>query len=116
MPHTEAKKPTIQVLERAFDRLHGMVTRVGERKAIALVAMALHDQGIEAASFTGSSTDWITNFEHVIGGAGADTMDGSTANNSMTGGGAPRAVTRCATSASAAWSGVMLMRWPVPPT
>jgi chemosensory pili system protein ChpA (sensor histidine kinase/response regulator) len=34
----ELDQTGVVVLERAFDRLHGMVTRVGERKAIALPA------------------------------------------------------------------------------
>lgn len=41
-----------------------MLITGGERKAIALVAMALHDQGIEAASFTGSQAGFVTDTNH----------------------------------------------------
>ncbi len=41
-----------------------MLITAGERKAIALVAMALHDQGIEGASFTGSQAGFVTDTNH----------------------------------------------------
>lgn len=41
-----------------------MLITAGERKATALVAMALHDQGIEAASFTGSQAGFVTDTNH----------------------------------------------------
>jgi aspartate kinase len=41
-----------------------MLITGGERKAIALVAMALHDQGIGAASFTGSQAGFVTDTNH----------------------------------------------------
>ena len=41
-----------------------MLVTAGERKATALVVMALHDLGIEAVSFTGSQAEIITTTEH----------------------------------------------------
>ena len=41
-----------------------MLITGGEIKAIALVAMALHDQGIEAASFSGGQAGFITDTNH----------------------------------------------------
>ena len=42
-----------------------MLITAGERKAIALMAMALHDQGLQAASFTGSQAGFITDTNHL---------------------------------------------------
>jgi aspartate kinase len=41
-----------------------MLLTVGERKAMALLCMALHDLGIDADSFTGSQAGIITDAEH----------------------------------------------------
>jgi aspartate kinase len=41
-----------------------MLITAGERKAIALVAMALQDQGVRAASFTGSQAGFVTDTNH----------------------------------------------------
>lgn len=41
-----------------------MLITAGERKATALVVMALHDLGVDAASFTGSQAEIITTTEH----------------------------------------------------
>ena len=41
-----------------------MLITAGERKAIALVAMALFDQGLEAVSFTGSQAGFVTDTNH----------------------------------------------------
>jgi aspartate kinase len=41
-----------------------MLITVGERKAMALLSMALHDIGIESASFTGSQAGIITDTGH----------------------------------------------------
>lgn len=41
-----------------------MLISVGERVSIALLAMALHQKGIEAISFTGSQSGIITTSEH----------------------------------------------------
>lgn len=64
-------KETDELLRLASDvaqHRHGremdMLITAGERKAIALVAMALHDQGIEAASFTGSQAGFVTDTNH----------------------------------------------------
>jgi len=64
-------KETDELLRLADDvarQRHGremdMLITAGERKAIALVAMALHDQGIEAASFTGSQAGFVTDTNH----------------------------------------------------
>jgi len=64
-------KETDELLRLANDvarHQHGremdMLITAGERKAIALVAMALHDQGVEAASFTGSQAGFVTDTNH----------------------------------------------------
>jgi len=41
-----------------------MLITAGERKATALLCMALHDQGFEADSFTGSQAGFITDTNH----------------------------------------------------
>ncbi|MCU0268798.1 MAG: aspartate kinase [Acidimicrobiales bacterium] len=41
-----------------------MLITAGERKAMALLAMALHDLGVEADSFTGSQAGFITDTTH----------------------------------------------------
>ncbi len=42
-----------------------MLITAGERKAAALVCMALHDVGVEADSFTGSQAGFITDTNHM---------------------------------------------------
>ncbi len=41
-----------------------MLITAGERKAMALLCMALHDQGVDAESFTGSQAGFITDTAH----------------------------------------------------
>lgn len=41
-----------------------MLITAGERKAVALVAMALHTVGVEAESFTGSQAGFVTDGQH----------------------------------------------------
>ncbi len=41
-----------------------MLITAGERKSMALLCMALHDQGVPAASFTGSQAGVVTDTEH----------------------------------------------------
>jgi aspartate kinase len=41
-----------------------MLITAGERKAMALLCMALHDLGVDSASFTGSQAEIITDTEH----------------------------------------------------
>ena len=41
-----------------------MLVTAGERKAMALLCMALHDLGVPADSFTGSQAGVVTNGEH----------------------------------------------------
>ncbi len=41
-----------------------MLITAGERKAMALLAMALHDQGVEGESFTGSQAGFLTDSTH----------------------------------------------------
>src|SRR4051794_12154731 len=41
-----------------------MLVTAGERKAMALLSMALHDLGVEADSFTGSQAGFITDTTH----------------------------------------------------
>src|SRR3546814_13021606 len=42
-----------------------MLITAGERKATALLCMALHDIGIPAASFTGSQAGFLTDGSHM---------------------------------------------------
>ena len=65
-------KETDELLRLASDvarnrtgREMDMLITAGERKAIALVAMAIADQGIEAISFTGSQAGFITDTDHM---------------------------------------------------
>ncbi|HVM07795.1 MAG TPA: aspartate kinase [Acidimicrobiales bacterium] len=53
-----------QVSKTRPGREMDMLITAGERKATALVVMALHDLGIDAASFTGSQAEIITTNEH----------------------------------------------------
>jgi aspartate kinase len=41
-----------------------MLITAGERKATALMCMALHDQGVEAESYTGSQAGFVTDTNH----------------------------------------------------
>ena len=41
-----------------------MLITAGERKAIALVCMALHDRGVDAESLTGSQAGFVTDTQH----------------------------------------------------
>ena len=42
-----------------------MLITAGERKAIALVSMALHDRGVESESYTGSQAGFVTDTNHM---------------------------------------------------
>ena len=42
-----------------------MLVTAGERKAIALVSMALHDRGVESESYTGSQAGFVTDTNHM---------------------------------------------------
>ncbi|NNC80174.1 MAG: aspartate kinase [Acidimicrobiales bacterium] len=53
-----------QVSDDPPGREMDLLITAGERKACSLVAMALHKQGIEAASFTGSQAGFITDTNH----------------------------------------------------
>ena len=53
-----------QVSKTRPGREMDMLITAGERKATALVVMALHDLGIDAASFPGSQAEIITTNEH----------------------------------------------------
>jgi aspartate kinase len=53
-----------QVSKTRPGREMDMLITAGERKATALVVMALHDLGVDAASFTGSQAEIITTNEH----------------------------------------------------
>jgi aspartate kinase len=64
-------KETDELLRLAADvsdtrpgREMDMLITAGERKAMALVSMALHDLGVEADSFTGSQAGFITDSTH----------------------------------------------------
>src|SRR6185503_19875863 len=64
-------KETDQLLRLAADvggnrpgREMEMLITGGERKACALVAMALNDAGVPAASFTGSQAGFLTDSTH----------------------------------------------------
>src|SRR5258708_7081354 len=41
-----------------------MLITAGERKAMALLVMAIHDTGVDAASFTGSQAGILTDTQH----------------------------------------------------
>jgi len=53
-----------QVSRATPGREMDMLITGGERKACALVSMALHDKGIESASFTGSQAGFLTDTTH----------------------------------------------------
>ena len=53
-----------QVSHSRPDRELAMLITAGERKATALLCMALHDAGVEADSFTGSQAGFITDTTH----------------------------------------------------
>lgn len=53
-----------EVSETRPGREMDMLITAGERKAMALVCMALHDLGVEAESFTGSQAGFITDTTH----------------------------------------------------
>jgi aspartate kinase len=53
-----------QVSDRPHPRELDMLLTVGERVSMALLAMALHDAGIEAISFTGSQSGILTDSRH----------------------------------------------------
>lgn len=64
-------KETDQLLRLAADvsgdplgREMDMLITAGERKAIALVSMALHEVGVDSESFTGSQAGFVTNTNH----------------------------------------------------
>jgi aspartate kinase len=64
-------KETDELLRAARDvsrtrpgREMDMLVTAGERKAMALLSMALHDQGVPSASFTGSQAGFITDTTH----------------------------------------------------
>jgi aspartate kinase len=54
----------VQVSNTHPGREMDMLITAGERKAMALLCMALHDLGIDSASFTGSQAEIITDTEH----------------------------------------------------
>src|SRR5688572_29405613 len=54
-----------QVARRPVGREIDMLITAGERKATALVSMALHDLGVPADSFTGSQAGFVTDTNHM---------------------------------------------------
>jgi aspartate kinase len=58
----------LRLAEQVSDSMPGremdMLVTGGERKACALVSMALHDKGIESDSFTGSQAGFLTDTTH----------------------------------------------------
>lgn len=56
LAHSVCKKPPKRELD--------MLLSVGERMSIALLAMAIHDLGVQAISFTGSQVGIITDNQH----------------------------------------------------
>ncbi len=54
-----------QVARRPVGREMDMLITAGERKATALVSMALHDLGVPADSFTGSQAGFLTDTNHM---------------------------------------------------
>jgi aspartate kinase len=53
-----------QVSPSRAGREMDMLITAGERKATALMCMALHDQGVEAESYTGSQAGFVTDTNH----------------------------------------------------
>jgi aspartate kinase len=53
-----------QVSTRQAGREMDMLITAGERKATALLCMALHDQGVDAESYTGSQAGFLTDTNH----------------------------------------------------
>jgi aspartate kinase len=53
-----------QVSSRQAGREMDMLITAGERKATALLCMALHDQGVDAESYTGSQAGFLTDTNH----------------------------------------------------
>jgi len=53
-----------QITHRPAGREMDMLITAGERKATALVTMALHEVGVEAESFTGSQAGFLTDSTH----------------------------------------------------
>src|SRR5947208_12936337 len=53
-----------QVSKTRPGREMDMLITAGERKATALLCMALHDMGVEADSFTGSQAGFLTDTNH----------------------------------------------------
>jgi aspartate kinase len=53
-----------QVSTRRAGREMDMLITAGERKATALMCMALHDEGVEAESYTGSQAGFVTDGNH----------------------------------------------------
>ncbi len=53
-----------QVSDHPVGREMDMLITAGERKATALVSLALHDLGVPAASFTGSQAGFLTDTNH----------------------------------------------------
>ncbi|WCO67401.1 aspartate kinase [Iamia majanohamensis] len=54
-----------QVAKAPVGREMDMLITAGERKATALVSMALHDRGVPADSFTGSQAGFVTDTNHM---------------------------------------------------
>jgi aspartate kinase len=60
----ELLRMATEVSETRPGREMDMLITAGERKATALLCMALHDLGVEAVSFTGSQAGFITDTAH----------------------------------------------------
>lgn len=54
----------LQVAEKPHSREMDMLLTTGERIAMALLAMAIRDRGLDARSFTGSQAGMMTNADH----------------------------------------------------
>lgn len=54
----------LQVAEKRHSREMDMLLTTGERIAMALLAMAIRDRGLDARSFTGSQAGMMTNADH----------------------------------------------------
>jgi aspartate kinase len=54
-----------EVSDQRPGREMDMLVTAGERKAIALVSMALHDRGIPSESYTGSQAGFVTDTNHM---------------------------------------------------
>src|SRR5690606_26641383 len=62
--HAQLLRLAVEVSHSRPGREMDMLITAGERKAMALLCLALHDLGVDAVSFTGSQAGFITDTAH----------------------------------------------------